>query len=670
MELKVQMKKLLLVFILFGVIASNAQQLDLLKEQLKNASADTTKLRILNELTENADDFNVWPDFAKQAYELALKIAANPDSVIRKAGKKGLSAALNNMGVYNNLTGNRSAAHEMFMQSLKIREETGDDAALSETYHNLASLYFDLEEFDLAKSFFEKSARLSEKLNDSLNLAVSRNYLGMIALRKKDNEKAKEYFQQSMKMFENTGDSLSRLKTMVNLGAILYQENKLDSALKLFNEAYKINIIHNDPIKSIILINIGRVYFKQGKTDAALKYAGDALTGAKSEGIPSEIASAEYLLSEIYNASGRYQDAYSHLMMYNSLKEVLSDENVQRVIVAERVKHDYEKKIAEEQLEQKRQREIAEQEINKQKIIIEAFVAGAFLLALLIVVLIRNNRQQRKSRMELQQAYSDLKRTQQQLILQEKNASLAQFTAGIAHELKNPLNFVANFSLLSNELLQEMESASDAKEKEEIQQQLKGNLAIIRNHTERANKILSKMMQLGRSENLTRQPTNINRICEDAIEMAYTNMVSSYPGFQCDIKKSYDNGIGEVMAVTQEISMVLLNLLNNAFFSTRQKSATTHGYKPLLSIQTKMKAESNLKQPAVEIIIHDNGTGISSAVKNKIFQPFFTTKSANEGSGLGLSLSSDIIKAHGGELTFSSVENEYAEFIILLPASV
>lgn len=664
------MKKLLLVFILFGVIASNAQQLDLLKEQLKNASADTTKLRILNELTENADDFNVWPDFAKQAYELALKIAANPDSVIRKAGKKGLSAALNNMGVYNNLTGNRSAAHEMFMQSLKIREETGDDAALSETYHNLASLYFDLEEFDLAKSFFEKSARLSEKLNDSLNLAVSRNYLGMIALRKKDNEKAKEYFQQSMKMFENTGDSLSRLKTMVNLGAILYQENKLDSALKLFNEAYKINIIHNDPIKSIILINIGRVYFKQGKTDAALKYAGDALTGAKSEGIPSEIASAEYLLSEIYNASGRYQDAYSHLMMYNSLKEVLSDENVQRVIVAERVKHDYEKKIAEEQLEQKRQREIAEQEINKQKIIIEAFVAGAFLLALLIVVLIRNNRQQRKSRMELQQAYSDLKRTQQQLILQEKNASLAQFTAGIAHELKNPLNFVANFSLLSNELLQEMESASDAKEKEEIQQQLKGNLAIIRNHTERANKILSKMMQLGRSENLTRQPTNINRICEDAIEMAYTNMVSSYPGFQCDIKKSYDNGIGEVMAVTQEISMVLLNLLNNAFFSTRQKSATTHGYKPLLSIQTKMKAESNLKQPAVEIIIHDNGTGISPAVKNKIFQPFFTTKSANEGSGLGLSLSSDIIKAHGGELTFSSVENEYAEFIILLPASV
>lgn len=664
------MKKLLLVFILFGVIASNAQQLDLLKEQLKNASADTTKLRILNELTENADDFNVWPDFAKQAYELALKIAANPDSVIRKAGKKGLSAALNNMGVYNNLTGNRSAAHEMFMQSLKIREETGDDAALSETYHNLASLYFDLEEFDLAKSFFEKSARLSEKLNDSLNLAVSRNYLGMIALRKKDNEKAKEYFQQSMKMFENTGDSLSRLKTMVNLGAILYQENKLDSALKLFNEAYKINIIHNDPIKSIILINIGRVYFKQGKTDAALKYAGDALTGAKSEGIPSEIASAEYLLSEIYNASGRYQDAYSHLMMYNSLKEVLSDENVQRVIVAERVKHDYEKKIAEEQLEQKRQREIAEQEINKQKIIIEAFVAGAFLLALLIVVLIRNNRQQRKSRMELQQAYSDLKRTQQQLILQEKNASLAQFTAGIAHELKNPLNFVANFSLLSNELLQEMESASDAKEKEEIQQQLKGNLAIIRNHTERANKILSKMMQLGRSENLTRQPTNINRICEDAIEMAYTNMVSSYPGFQCDIKKSYDNGIGEVMAVTQEISMVLLNLLNNAFFSTRQKSATTHGYKPLLSIQTKMKAESSLKQPAVEIIIHDNGTGISPAVKNKIFQPFFTTKSANEGSGLGLSLSSDIIKAHGGELTFSSVENEYAEFIILLPASV
>lgn len=664
------MKKLLLVFILFGVIASNAQQLDLLKEQLKNASADTTKLRILNELTENADDFNVWPDFAKQAYELALKIAANPDSVIRKAGKKGLSAALNNMGVYNNLTGNRSAAHEMFMQSLKIREETGDDAALSETYHNLASLYFDLEEFDLAKSFFEKSARLSEKLNDSLNLAVSRNYLGMIALRKKDNEKAKEYFQQSMKMFETTGDSLSRLKTMVNLGAILYQENKLDSALKLFNEAYKINIIHNDPIKSIILINIGRVYFKQGKTDAALKYAGDALTGAKSEGIPSEIASAEYLLSEIYNASGRYQDAYSHLMMYNSLKEVLSDENVQRVIVAERVKHDYEKKIAEEQLEQKRQREIAEQEINKQKIIIEAFVAGAFLLALLIVVLIRNNRQQRKSRMELQQAYSDLKRTQQQLILQEKNASLAQFTAGIAHELKNPLNFVANFSLLSNELLQEMESASDAKEKEEIQQQLKGNLAIIRNHTERANKILSKMMQLGRSENLTRQPTNINRICEDAIEMAYTNMVSSYPGFQCDIKKSYDNGIGEVMAVTQEISMVLLNLLNNAFFSTRQKSATTHGYKPLLSIQTKMKAESSLKQPAVEIIIHDNGTGISPAVKNKIFQPFFTTKSANEGSGLGLSLSSDIIKAHGGELTFSSVENEYAEFIILLPASV
>ncbi|MBS1764784.1 MAG: tetratricopeptide repeat protein [Bacteroidetes bacterium] len=664
------MKKLLIVIGVLCTHNTRAQQQGPLTDHLSNTKSDTARLRILNALTENTDDFNVWPKYAQQAYQLAIKVANSADSAERNVGNEGLAAALNNLGLYNNLIGNRTEAHEMFMRSLKIREHLGNAFALSESYHNLASLYFDLEEYDLAETYFRKSADISEKLNDSINLAISKNYLGMIALRKNETEKAKYFFKQSWKIFETTGDSASRMKTLVNMGAILYQENKLDSALMLFNEANKSEIAEKDPIKSIILNNIGRLYLKEGRVDVAMGYAKKALTFAKEETFPTEIASAEYLLSQIYFQKNNYAEAYRHLLQYDSLKEVLSNDNVQRVIVAEKVKNDYERKITEEKLEQQKQKEISEQEINKQHIIIEAFVAVAILLALLIIALVRNNRQQRKSRKELQNAYSELKRTQQQLVLQEKNASLAQFTAGIAHELKNPLNFVTNFSVLSEELIRELDETKDENEGNEMRQLLKNNLGIIRNHTDRANKILGKMMQLGRSENLTRQPTNINQVCEDAIEMAYTNMVSSYPGFQCTIDKNFGNGIGEVMAITQEISMVLLNLFNNAFYATRMKSLNAIDYRPTLSLRTHVKAVVGIGHKIVEIIITDNGVGIPADISNKVFQPFFTTKPGNEGSGLGLSLSADIIKAHGGELTFTSVENEFTEFVIQLPVTV
>jgi len=253
----------------------------------------------------------------------------------------------------------------------------------------------------------------------------------------------------------------------------------------------------------------------------------------------------------------------------------------------------------------------------------------------------------------------------------EKLASLGQLTAGIAHEIKNPLNFVNNFSAVSVELIDELREALgganlDAKlraEIGEIADMLQGNLDKVVTHGKRADSIVKNMLLHSREGSGEHRPVDINALVDESLNLAYHGARAEKPSFNINLERSFDPAAGEVDLYPQEITRVLLNLVSNGFYAATTRKAESDGsYEPTLSAATKNLGDS------VEIRIRDNGTGIPPDVKEKMFNPFFTTKPAGEGTGLGLSLSHDIIvKQHAGSIAVDTEPGKFTEFKIVLP---
>jgi signal transduction histidine kinase len=278
----------------------------------------------------------------------------------------------------------------------------------------------------------------------------------------------------------------------------------------------------------------------------------------------------------------------------------------------------------------------------------------------------------RSARDAAEAALRELKAAQANLIQAEKMASLGQLTAGIAHEIKNPLNFVNNFSAVSAELISELQEALrgadlDGKlraEIGEITDTLRGNLDKIVQHGKRADAIVKNMLLHSRHGSGERRPVDINAVVEESLNLAYHGARAEKPGFNITLERSFDPAAGEVDLFPQEITRVLLNLISNGFYAATKRKAEANGggYEPTLAVATKNLGDS------VEIRIRDNGTGVSPEVKEKMFDPFFTTKPAGEGTGLGLSLSYDIVvKQHGGSIEVETEPGEFTEFRIILP---
>jgi two-component system NtrC family sensor kinase len=266
---------------------------------------------------------------------------------------------------------------------------------------------------------------------------------------------------------------------------------------------------------------------------------------------------------------------------------------------------------------------------------------------------------------ELQKSLHELSRAQLQLIQKEKMASLGELTAGIAHEIQNPLNFVNNFSDVSIELVNELreELKNDGrKEAIAVADDIKQMLEKINQHGKRAESIVKGMLEHSNVDTGQKELTDINKLTAENLRLSYNNFCAKDNTFTASCETFFDDNIGEIAVVPQAIKRVFLNLFNNAFYALKErKNRSDESYKPIVSVTTKKKKNNIL------IIVSDNGTGISQKILQKIFQPFFTTKPAGEGTGLGLSLSYDIIKAHEGEITVESVEGESTTFMITLP---
>jgi len=280
-----------------------------------------------------------------------------------------------------------------------------------------------------------------------------------------------------------------------------------------------------------------------------------------------------------------------------------------------------------------------------------------------------------KQKEELQVALDELKSTQAQLIQSEKMASLGELTAGIAHEIQNPLNFVNNFSEVSIELLDELREGPlkglDGGVREEATDlitDLIQNLGKINFHGKRADGIVKSMLQHSRSSTGKKETTNINALADEYIRLSYHGLRAKDKSFNATIETQFDTDLPAIEVVPQDLGRVLLNLFNNAFYSVNEKKKQLgEAFTPKVGVTTESIIEKG-QRASIRITIFDNGLGIPKIVLEKIYQPFFTTKPTGQGTGLGLSMSYDIItKVHGGELKVETIEGEYAKFIITIP---
>jgi signal transduction histidine kinase len=309
-------------------------------------------------------------------------------------------------------------------------------------------------------------------------------------------------------------------------------------------------------------------------------------------------------------------------------------------------------------------------------------------ICLIALILFRNNKQKQTANLllhqqkeEIQSTLTKLKETQTQLVHSEKMASLGELTAGIAHEIQNPLNFVNNFAEVNTELIDEMQqelTAGNTAEAIALSNHIKDNEEKISFHGKRADMIVKGMLQHSRSSTGIKEPTNINVLADEYLRLAYHGLRAKDKSFNAKMKTDFDERIGLINVVPQDIGRVILNLITNAFYVVSEKKkdqvSTPYPlkggpeYEPTVLVSTKKIVPlSGGRGSNVEIRVKDNGNGIPQKVLDKIFQPFFTTKPTGQGTGLGLSLSYDIIKAHGGELKVETKEGEGSEFIITLP---
>ncbi len=275
-----------------------------------------------------------------------------------------------------------------------------------------------------------------------------------------------------------------------------------------------------------------------------------------------------------------------------------------------------------------------------------------------------------KLKQKLQQSFTDLKNLKEQLIKKEKLASIGQLTAGIAHEIKNPLNFVNNFSEIIIELIEEAREEitkinSDytvqKSELPDIFDDIEANMQKINEHGKRADSIVKSMLLHSRGKSGEPVSTDLNALIDEYLKLAYHGMRASDSTFNVDIQTDYDEQVPLMQLIPQDISRAFLNIINNAMYAASEFSKERNDHKPLIHITT------NCNQSHVKITIKDNGAGIPEEIRDKIFQPFFTTKPSGVGTGLGLSMTHDIIKMHQGSLEIDSEPNKFTEFIIKLP---
>lgn len=566
------------------------------------------------------------------------------------------------LSVQNANIGNQVKRYELLLKALKVTRDNNLSLTKGQILAQLGKFYAD---FDIAAAFkYAYEAKDIFIKNPEYDASLLYTFLSIFHLKTKQLDSA-QYYANMLQSLINSRSQTAMGKGALNsqFGDIQMAKKNYDSALYFYRISSRINTGY--------LYNLSK-YFKEIKNyDSAIWYAEASLEPAIRFKEYQDVIDISKSLSELYLVKNNATKVnhYNRLTIdyQDSLILIRNAATFKAISEYDQKETAYEVDLAETALR------------NKIKII--GLLVG-LVIALIIGIIIYSNYQtqkkandlleQQKLEIKLEKAKSDealekLKTTQSQLIQAEKMASLGELTAGIAHEIQNPLNFVNNFSEVCIELLQEMKEELDkgnTEDAKDIATDVIQNLDKITYHGKRADSIVKGMLQHSRSGTRQKELTDINELCDEYLRLAYHGLRAKDKSFNANFEMNADSTIPKLKLVQQDIGRVILNLISNAFYAVneRKKQASTD-YTPSVTVST--RSEKN----GVAIIVEDNGAGIPKSVQQKIFQPFFTTKPAGQGTGLGLSLSYDIIKAHGGSIDMESKEGEGTRFLIYLPTS-
>lgn len=546
-------------------------------------------------------------------------------------------------------------AMSVLLRAETIFKKTGDRSNLADDYNMLSDCFLLDNNYPAFLAYAVKAAQIAEKIKDNYVSGNAENSVGWGYYLMKKYDSAYVHTKRSFLFIK--ADSGLLIRPISTLGSIYREATPYimkDAGLKPGQQYEKsVELL----IKSI----------NYGKTHAEFEFANEN----RNE------------LSLTYKKMHRYAEALDTYQAYIAGKNKLDSSINEKAIMLKEAQLNYSHK--EDSLKYKEN--ITNTQLKQKKQQSYFFIAGIAALVLLSVFIWRNFNNQRKSnrllaeandqlseqreeitsqRDQLADTVSNLKAAQQQLIQAEKMASLGELTAGIAHEIQNPLNFVNNFSEVSTELIGELNEELDKGDIEEakaIAADVKQNLEKINHHGKRADGIVKGMLEHSRASTGQKEPTDLNKLADEYLRLAYHGLRAKEKSFNAELITHFDENLPLVNVIAQDIGRVLLNLFNNAFYATQQKKKTAgEGYKPEVFVTT------SVKNNAVQIDVKDNGNGIPDSIKDKIMQPFFTTKPTGEGTGLGLSLSYDIIvKGHGGTINVDSRDGEGSAFTILLP---
>lgn len=544
-------------------------------------------------------------------------------------------------------------ANQFLKESIQGFSLTKDRRAKADLLNKMGEIFVEQNNIAGALEYFSQSTKLKEELNDSLGLAMELRNTGIAYFKKGDYEKALDYFNQSLKI---SGQSLVKklVKDTYLKLATVYSYRKDFAKADKYHEQYRL-------IKEVIA-------------------AGENSTRLTSDQLAEEVTEKEKIIkllnteneeqAKIMNQQGL---ELSRQLTETELERQSKERALEELNLATLERKEKEKQlllVSKENAEKELSLSKKELQLSRNTMLTNLLIGVSLIILLVLFFTYNRYRYKKKSHDELNRTNNELtstldklKATQDQLVHAQKMASLGQLTAGIAHEIQNPLNFVTNFSGLSVELLEDLETTGTEEEKKELIKGLKKNLEKISHHGSRADHIVKSMLQHSRSGSDEKQLTDINKLAEEYSQLAYHGVRATDPGFKCRIEKNLLQEKLEANIVPQDISRVILNLFNNAFYAVMEKSKTASElYEPVVGISTH-KSDNR-----IVIKIMDNGNGIPAEIKDKIFNPFFTTKPTGKGTGIGLSLSYDIIvHGHGGSLKADSRENEGSTFIIELP---
>ena len=638
------------------VFAQNAEgkkHIEDVKATLSSSKADTNRVLLYGELCtayqwNNTDSLNL---YSEKGIALAQKLLF----------KKGEVRLLNNQAIALMFRGNIPKSLNILFNALDIAQKNTLPFETALCLNNIGACYSFLNDNFKALDFTSRARAIDENISHVPSDVYWKIYmefwLGTVYSDLNKLDSASYFLQKAYNnAFEPGFTDLYSIRPTILMfyGKALFKKGDHEKALQYLHQSIETYDVYNDLIGTPDACSIiAGVFKKMNQPDSVIYYAKKGLDAAIKINYSHAILSNSKMLSDEFETRDKSQAYYYLKLQLAATDSLYGAQKIQEL-----------QKILSE--EQQHQQQIVEDQIKKEnRLRVYGFTAGLGVLLMIAFILYRNNRQKQKANKVLGATLTNLKATQSQLIQSEKMASLGELTAGIAHEIQNPLNFVNNFSEVNTELIDEARQEIEKGNFEEVKiilNDIKENEQKINHHGKRADAIVKGMLQHSRSSSGIKEPTDINKLTDEYLHLAYAAFKAKDNSFIAILKTDFDENIGTINIIPQDIGRVILNLITNAFYAVDEKKKSgIEGYEPTVTISTKRENDK------ICLRVKDNGNGIPQKILDKIFQPFFTTKPTGQGTVLGLSLSYDIVKAHGGEIKVESKEGEGSEFIIQIP---